>query len=240
MVVQALRSRAGPSRARAAPARSGRPRPASAARRSSGAASGSPRGREGHRAARLAHDELARPRRRRRGSSTASPSRPPGGRDLAQRDRRSRRSPGRWGRSASASADGAPARVGRLDRRPARACRRAAALADRAASRSPSSCAPSPRHGHPLLARSEVVHVAEHDVGHRRPVRHRDRQRVVGQAALGVQRAVDRVDPRRALVGRRSRPSRAPRRRREPRALVVQALELGEHQRPRPRRRSRA
>ena len=46
----------------------------------------------------------------------------------------------------------------------------------------------------PLLLGPEVVDVAEEDVGHRRPVGDGDRDRVVRQPALGVDRAVDRVD----------------------------------------------
>ena len=47
---------------------------------------------------------------------------------------------------------------------------------------------------HPLLGRPEVVHEAERDVGHRRPVGDRERERVVRQPALGVLGAVERVD----------------------------------------------
>src|SRR5215208_842177 len=46
----------------------------------------------------------------------------------------------------------------------------------------------------PLLPRPEVVHVGEHDVGHRVPARDRERERVVRQPALGVLGAVERVD----------------------------------------------
>jgi hypothetical protein len=48
-------------------------------------------------------------------------------------------------------------------------------------------------HG-PLLAGAEVVHVAEVDVAHRRPVGDGDRERVERDAPLGVDRAVDGVD----------------------------------------------
>ena len=61
-------------------------------------------------------------------------------------------------------------------------------------SRRPSSQAPCAAARDPLLARAEVVDVAEEDVGHRGAVGDRDRDRVVRQAALGVERAVDRVD----------------------------------------------
>ena len=46
----------------------------------------------------------------------------------------------------------------------------------------------------PLLTGSEVVDEAEVDVAHRRPVGDRDREREEGDAALRVERAVDRVD----------------------------------------------
>ena len=46
----------------------------------------------------------------------------------------------------------------------------------------------------PLLARTEVVDVGELDVGHRVAVRDRDREREERNAALRVERAVDRID----------------------------------------------
>ena len=46
----------------------------------------------------------------------------------------------------------------------------------------------------PLLARAEVEDVAEHHVAHRAALGHRDRERVMRQAALGVPRAVERID----------------------------------------------
>ena len=52
----------------------------------------------------------------------------------------------------------------------------------------------------PLLARPEVVHEPEGHVGHRLAVGHGDRQGVAGDAALGVQRPVDRVDDHPHLV----------------------------------------
>ena len=60
----------------------------------------------------------------------------------------------------------------------------------------------------PLLAGSEVVDVAEVNVGHRRTIRHCDRQREERYAALGVDRAVDRVedDGDRAALRRRAIP----------------------------------
>ena len=48
--------------------------------------------------------------------------------------------------------------------------------------------------GRPLLARPEVVDVAEHDVAHRRALRDREREREERDAALRVDRAVDGID----------------------------------------------
>src|SRR5436309_670783 len=48
--------------------------------------------------------------------------------------------------------------------------------------------------GPPLLTRAEVVHEAELDVRHGLAVGDRNRKRVVGYTAFGVQRAVDRVE----------------------------------------------
>ena len=83
--------------------------------------------------------------------------------------------------------------------------------------------------GGALLVGPEVVDEAEDDVAHRRPVGDGDRDRVVGEAALGVDRAVDRVDDHDhagvavvdlpALLADRG----------EARAVGVQAVELGEH-----------
>ena len=70
--------------------------------------------------------------------------------------------------------------------------------------------------GHPLLARAEVVDVAEDDVVHRRAVGDRDREREERDPALRVDRAVDRVDDdARRGRPRRRRARRAPRRRAE-------------------------
>ena len=63
-----------------------------------------------------------------------------------------------------------------------------------APSRSPSRNAPSPAGRRPLLARAEVVDVAEDDVAHRRPVRDGEREREERDAPLRVHGAVDRVD----------------------------------------------
>jgi len=58
-------------------------------------------------------------------------------------------------------------------------------------------------HGRPLLAGAEVVDVAEEDVVHRLTVGDRHRDREEGDAPLGVERAVDRVDddPKPAVAG---------------------------------------
>ena len=173
----------------AARAPSARRRPASAAPRRSGAPSGSRAGRERHRAARLAHDQLR-------------------GGDVDRAESRSvtipsRRAPATWqsetaiapmraqavggvGQRVGRVAD--PARVGRLDRRAARACRRAsAARAD--AGVQPRAVEPArPRRAArptPPRARSRGRSRTR-----RRPSscpsRDRDRERVVRQAALGV------------------------------------------------------
>jgi len=86
---------------------------------------------------------------------------------------------------------------------------------------------PAPRD--PLLRGPEVAHEAEEDVAHGGAVGDGDRERVVAEAALGVERAVDRVDDdgdRRiavvddpALLGED----------REARALRVQGVHLREH-----------
>src|SRR5829696_5084391 len=81
----------------------------------------------------------------------------------------------------------------------------------------------------PLLAGAEVVHVGELDVGHGGTAGDGDRDRDVRQAALRVQRAVDRVDhdpdalpaevDDAALLGHGA----------ETQSVGVEALELGEH-----------
>ena len=87
----------------------------------------------------------------------------------------------------------APSAGRRTRCRAARACRRRGARARRV-----EPLAVEPRAAaaarHPLLARPEVVHEAEHDVGHRVPVGDGERERVVRQPALGVLGAVERVD----------------------------------------------
>jgi hypothetical protein len=56
-------------------------------------------------------------------------------------------------------------------------------------------------HPSPLLARPEVVDVAEEDVPHPLPCGHGDREREEGDAALRVHRAVDRIDEHANAVG---------------------------------------
>ena len=65
---------------------------------------------------------------------------------------------------------------------------------------SPFRNAPLAAHGRPLLVRAEVVDVAEEDVVDRVAVGDRDREREVRDAALGVLRAVDRVDEHRVAA----------------------------------------
>jgi hypothetical protein len=82
--------------------------------------------------------------------------------------------------------------------------------------------------GPPLLARPEVVHVGELDVGHRRPAGDGDRDRDVGQAALRVQRAVDRVDDHADALRAEVHDAALLRDRAEPQPVGVEALELRE------------
>ena len=101
------------------------------------------------------------------------------------------------GSSCSASASAASrTQRGSADSMPSSSSRPSCAAALAGVGRQPAPVQPralaAPRD--PLLARAEVVDVAEEDVGHRVPARDRDRDRVVRQAALGVERAVDRVD----------------------------------------------
>ena len=118
------------------------------------------------------------------------------GRDLAERDRDRADRAQRGGRRRRA-------------RRPRRAIQRGSAdsiatisslpphaplAAAPGSSGSPSSSAPPPRRAtHSSPAPKSWTKPNTH-VGHRRPVGDGDRERVVRQAALGVQRAVDRVD----------------------------------------------
>src|SRR3954447_1025472 len=184
---------------------------------------------ERHEAARLAHDQL-------RGGDVdraAAPQRhhpvEPRRGDLAQRrgHRPERAQPvGLLGQPVGRLAD--PARVGGLDAQQLEPPVAAAALAG--VDRQPPFVEPRAlvtERGPPLRG-PEGVDVPEEDVGHRRPARHRDRDRVVRQPALGVDRAVDRVDHHErvgiAVVDRSALLAD----RREAQALVVQRLELAE------------
>ena len=68
--------------------------------------------------------------------------------------------------------------------------------------RRPVEPGPASALGRPLLTGAEVVHVAEEDVVHRLALRHGHREREERDPALGVERAVDRVDhdPQRAVA----------------------------------------
>ena len=152
------------------------------------------RAREGDEPAALADDQL----RRRDVDRAAALQRrhpvEPRGRDLAERHRHRAQRPHAVRAVGELVGDVAdPARVGRLHadqlQPPARAPLRHAGVEPLAVEE---RAAPAVRH--PLLARPEVVHEAERDVGHRRAVGHGERERVVGQPALGVLGAVERVD----------------------------------------------
>ena len=80
----------------------------------------------------------------------------------------------------------------------------------------------------PLLVGPEVEDVAELHVAHRVPGGDGDRDRVVGQAALGVHRAVDRVDDDQHVLRAEVDQPALLAQRAEPRAAVVELLELGE------------
>ena len=71
---------------------------------------------------------------------------------------------------------------------------------------SPFRNAPPPRDSRPLLVRAEVVDVAEEDVVDRVALGDRDREAEVRDPALGVLRAVDRVDEHRVPARRRVTP----------------------------------
>ena len=178
----------------------------------------------------------ARRRRRPSGSGRARPSR-----------RRGRRRPGtarsRSTRSRARGRPSARARVGRRrraargpptrSRRPRAGRRACGARAATSSSGTSFSQAPAPRSARHSSPRAEVVDVAEQHVRHRRAVGDGDRERVVGEAALGVQRAVDRVDDDEqarvaevddaALLGDR----------REARAVVVERAAARRRRRPR-------
>ena len=129
--------------------------------------------------------------------------------DLAQRDRD--RAMARRRRSAPSASPDATSQRGSADSiatsssRPSRLRRSGGGRSGSSSSNAPPPSRP------PLLARARVVHVAEHHVGHRRAVGDRDRERVVGQPPLGVQRPVDRVDDHEHVRRSRSPPRRAPR-----------------------------
>src|SRR3954452_20614189 len=183
--------------------------------------------RKRHETARLAHDQL-------RGGDVdraAAPQRhhpvEPRRGDLAQRRRHrpERAQPvGLLGQPVGRLAD--PARVGGLDAEQFEPPVAPAALAG--VDRQPPLVEPRAlvASRDPLLLGPEVVDVAEEDVGHRRPARHGDRDRVVRQPAFGVDRAVDRVDHDESVrVAEVDRPALL-QHRGEAQALVVQRLEL--------------
>ena len=121
----------------------------------------------------------------------------PRGRDLAQRhgDRARSRAAGARRRRAR-RADVARPSAGRPTRRRAapagRATRRSGTRrVERHAVEQRAAAARRATHSSPA---PKSCTKREHDVGHRRPVGDGDRERVVGQPALGVLRAVDRVD----------------------------------------------
>ena len=157
-------------------------------------------------AAALAHDQLRRGGVDR--AAAAQRGHPVDARrgDLAERDRdRAERADAVDVGQQGVRRSGEPARRGRLDRRRPRGARRrsGARAADARAARRRAT--PRAALGAPLLAGAEVVDVAEHDVGHRRPVGDRDRQRVVrrGRAWRSASRRSGRR--RRRCRGRRSR-----------------------------------
>ena len=183
--------------------------------------------RERDQAARLAHDQLA-------GGGVdgaAAPERDhavePGGGDLAERggDRPERaHAVGALGERVDRPPD--PARIGGLDAEHLELAVGAAALAR--LRREPEAVEPGAlaAAGDPLLAGAEVVDVAEEDVGHRGAVGDGDRDRVVRQAALGVERAVDRVDHHERVGAAEVDGPALLADRREAQALVVEPGEL--------------
>src|SRR4051794_33241058 len=154
----------------------------------------------------------------------------PRGGDLAERrgDRPERaQAVGALGQLVDRLAD--PARVGRLDPEQLELAVGAAALAGRPGQAAAVEPRALPAPGDPLLARTEVVDVAEEDVGHRPAIGHRDRDRVVRQAALRVDRAVDRVDDHERLRAAELDRAALLADRREAQALLVELRELCEH-----------
>ena len=93
-------------------------------------------------------------------------------------------------RSTPATQRGSADSIPSTSSRPSRPRRSRQRRIERGAVEPGAAAAPRP----PLLGRAEVVHEPERDVGHRLPVGDRDRQGVMGDPALGVQRAVDRID----------------------------------------------
>src|SRR3954452_16695396 len=154
----------------------------------------------------------------------------PRGGDLAERrgDRPERaQAVGALGQLVDRLAD--PPRVGRLDPEQLELPVGAAALAGRPGQAAAVEPRALPAPADPLLARTEVVDVAEEDVGHRPAVGHRDRDRVVRQPALRVDRAVDRVDDHERLRATERDRAALLADRREAQALVVELGELCEH-----------
>src|SRR4051812_48470985 len=154
----------------------------------------------------------------------------PRGGDLAERrgDRPDRaQAVGALGELVDRLAD--PARVGRLDPEQLELAVGAAALAGRRGQAATVEPRALPAPGDPLLARPEVMDVAEEHVGHRPAVGHRDRDRVVRQSALGVDRAVDRVDDHERVRATELDRAALLAHRREAQALVVELRELREH-----------
>ena len=181
-----------------------------------GAPSGSIAPREADVTAGLADDQLA-------GGGVDSARAPqrdhpvePGRRHLAQRrgDRAQRTQavgavrPAR--RSRPRSSGGRPTRC-----RAPRAGRRVRGARGRVGSRgAPSSQAPRPRHAHHCSRGPKSWTKAKATSAIVCAVGHRDRKRIARDAALGVQRPVDRIDDDPHRLGRRSRSLRAPRTRR--------------------------
>ena len=211
-------------------ARCAPPPPASGARRPAARASGAEQKGKATRPPGLADHELAR-----RGVHRAAALQ----RDHAVEARGGHLAEGDGDRADRAQAVGEPrelrrglrhpARVGRLEPHDLQAAGGVAALAGLGAEALPVQ----PRAGAParppLLAGTEVVDIGEVDVRHGGTVRHRDREGVMGQAALGVQRAVDRVDDHAHRLAAEAHLAALLGDRGEAMALVVKALELGEH-----------
>ena len=76
----------------------------------------------------------------------------------------------------------------------------------------------------PLLIAAEVMNDAEADIGHRRPIGNRDRDRISRQPALGVERAIDWIDYNEGLVAAEINRAALLRQGREARARVKELL----------------